>query len=231
MKKGFRVLSLIVLIIGIVSFSRAWVKKQNDTEPMRSYVAVFSESETAPDGKVTINRWRTQYVKANGETRTVAHGADAEAAFKDDATAFQGTKSPVLAKTAEGFFVKPSGSNERKEGGRGISELDEKLYHSRSFLKTMPQFVRMDKVVGLDVYVARLANPDYPDDWTEVSHSPLTGVNPLRIVVHLPDGTLFTLEAVKIEFKDVPDNLNDDVLSLPDTRKLSGKTPPAKDQN
>jgi hypothetical protein len=59
----------------------------------------------------------------------------------------------------------------------------------------------------------------------------LTGGSPLRIVTHQPDGGLYTLEAVKVQFKDVPDNLNDDIQSLPNTGKLGDKNASPKNKN
>jgi len=197
-------------------------------------VAVFFEAQTTPDGKMTITGWRTKYVKANGEFRTVMHGSNASAAFADDATAFNGTSSPVYVKTSEGTFVKASNSNERRSmspAAPGSPEEMQKLFHSHSFLKNHGQFVRMDKVAGLDVYVLRGVNQENPNYWNETSHSPLTGSSPLRLVTHEPDGTLFILEAVKVEFKDVPDNLNDDIIALPNTGKLGDNNELPKKQN
>jgi hypothetical protein len=228
MKNGFRALSLIVFIIGIISFSQAWEKRKSDMEPSRAYVAVFFEAHTTTDGKMTITGWRTKYVKANGEFRTVMHGSDAAAAFANDATAFSGTSSPVYAKTSEGTVIKGSGSDERKSMSPAAPESVEMLYHSRSFLKSHSQFVRMDMVAGLEVYVMRAISDENPNSWFECSVSPLTGRSPLRVVTHQLDGSLFILEAVKVEFKDVPDNLNGDIESLPNTGKLGDKTTPPK---
>jgi hypothetical protein len=191
-------------------------------------VAVFFEAQTAPDGKMTITGWRTKYVKANGDFRTVMHGTDAAAAFSGSTTAFSGTSSPIYAKTSEGVFAKAAGSDERKATSSSAPEDVEKMFHSHSQLKNSSQFVRMDKVAGLDVYVMRMENEEHPNYWTEVSVSPLTGRNPLRVVTHQPDGTLFILEAAKVEFKDVPDNLNDDIKALPNTGKLGDNSTPPK---
>jgi hypothetical protein len=228
MKNIFRALCLIVFIIGIISFSLGWQKRQNDTEPSRPYVAVFFEAHTTPDGKMTITGWRTKYVKANGEFKTVMHGPDAAIAFAGDANAFSGTSSPVYAKTSEGTFIKASDGEERKAMSPAAPDSTEKLFHSHSFLKNHGQFVRMDKVAGLDVYVMKSVNNENPEYWFEYSVSPLTGRNPLRVVTHQPDGSLFILEAAKVEFKDLPDNLNDDIKSLPNTGKLSDKTSSTK---
>jgi hypothetical protein len=231
MKRVFRALSLVILLAGLLSFSLAWEKRKRDIEPARSYVAVFFEAQTAPDGKMTISGWRTKYVKANGEFRTVMHGSDAAAAFSGSTNAFSGTSSPIYANTSEGVFAKASGSDGRKATSSSAPEDLEKMFHSHSLLKSSDQFVRMDKVAGLDVYVMRMENAENPGYWTEVSVSPLTGRSPLRVVTHQPDGTLFTLEAAKVEFREVPDNLNDDIMSLPDTGKLGDKPAPAKRPN
>lgn len=224
MKHGFRALCLIVFVIGIITFSWGWEKRQSDTEPSRSYVGVFFEAHKTPDGKMTISNWRTTYVKANGEFKTVFHGMDAAAAFADDPTASSGTSSPVYAGTSEGTFAKDTGSAERKSMSPTAPENVEQLYHSHSFLKNSKYFVRMDKVAGLDVYVLKSANEEYPSYWMEYSVSPLTGGSPLRVVMHQPDDSLYIIEAVKIEFRDVPDNLNEDINSLPNTGKLGDKT-------
>jgi hypothetical protein len=223
MKNGFRTLCLIVFLIGIISFSWGWQKQQKDIEPSRSFVGVYYEAHKTPDGKTTISNWRTDYVKANGEFKTVFHGMDAAAAFAGSDTAFSGTSLPVYAGTSEGTFAKDSGANERKSMSSAAPESTEKLFHSHSFLKNHGQFVRMDKVAGLDVYVMRSVNEENPSYWFEYSVSPLTGRKPLRVVTHQPDDSLYIIEAVKIEFKDVPDNLNDDIQSLPNTGNLGDK--------
>jgi len=230
----FRALCLIVFLIGTISFSLGWQKQQSDTEPSRSYVGVFFEAHKTPDGKMTISNWRTNYVKANGEFKIVFHGLDAGAAFAGDATAFSGTSSPVYAGTSEGTFIKGTGSDDRKSMSPTTPtalENMEKLYHSHSFLKNSSNLVRMDKVAGFDVYVLKTVNQEYPSYWTECSFSPLTGRSPLRIVMHQPDESLYIIEAVKIEFRDVPDNLNDDIKSLPNTGKLGDKTASPKNSN
>jgi hypothetical protein len=231
MKKEFRVFCLIVFGIGILSFSLASEKRKSDVEPSRSFVAVYYEANSTPDGKKTITGWRTKYVKANGEFRIVVHGSDAAAAFAYDTAGSSGTSSPVFAKTSEGVFAKASGPYERKSIGLAASESEENLFHSHSFLKNHRQFVRMDRVAGFEVYVFRAVSEENPNYWIENSISPLTGRTPLRIVSHELDGTEYMIEAVKVEFKDVPDNLNEDIKSLPNTGKLGDKTTPLKNPN
>jgi hypothetical protein len=236
MKKGFRAFCLIVFFIGILSFPPAWGQQKNDTEiePSRPFVAVSYLADYTPDGKKTITAWRTRYVKANGEFRVVMHGLDEAAAFAYGAADSSGTSSTVLAGTAEGVFIKPSGAIERKSPGfssadkswdSSVLERLDKRFHSHSFLRNHPEFVRMDKVAGLEVYVMRTVADGY---WIEESHSPLTGITPLRVVMHQLDGTEYTIETVKVEFRDVPDNLNEDIKALPGTGKVGDKTTPLK---
>lgn len=239
MTKGFRLFSLIVFVIGIVSFSRAWQKGERngeaDVEPSRPFVAVSCLADYAPDGKKVITAWRTRYVKANGDFRVVMHGSDKAAAFAYDTAGASGTSSSVLAGTAEGVYVKPFGFSERKSLGASsaekswdptVPEMLDKKFHSHSFLRNHPEFVRMDKVAGLDVYVLRTAaERGY---WMEQSYSPLTGRTPLRVVMHQPDGNEYTIETVKVEFRDVPDNLNEDIKALPHTGSMGDKPTPSK---
>lgn len=225
MKKGFRVLCLFVFVIGALSFSLARDKKKGDIEPSRSFVIVAYEAQATPDGKMTITGWRTRYVKANGEWKTVIHGANATAAFTKDNTGFAGTSSPVFAGTTEGVFAKASGSNERKSLSPPSPEGLQNQFHSHAYLKNHPEFVRMDSIVGLEVYVLRGVNREYPNYWIETSYSPLTGRTPLRTVEHSLDGSEFIIEAVRIEFRDVPDNLNEDITTLPNTSEIGEKKP------
>lgn len=239
MKKGFRVLSLLIFVVGLLAFSLASAQKTNNTdiEPSRPFVMVYYLAEITPDGKETITSWRTRYVRANGEFKVVMHGLDKAAAFAYDATGNAGTSSTVLAGTAEGVYLKPNASAERKSlgssyaekpGGASAVEQMHQRFHSHSFLKNHPEFVRTDKYLGLDVYVMRTVADGY---WVEESHSPLTGRFPIRSVMHQSDGTEYTMETVKIDFRDVPDNLNDDIKALPNTGILGDKTAAGKKPN
>jgi hypothetical protein len=75
----------------------------------------------------------------------------------------------------------------------------------------------LDEVASLPVYVLRaeIDNPESIHEWTEQSYSPKTGYAPLRTVVHLRDGSEVRIEAIRVEFREVPDTLNDDMSSSP----------------
>jgi hypothetical protein len=237
MKKGFQALCLIVFGIGALSLSLAWGKKQNDIEPSRPFVVVYYEAESTPDGHKTITSWRTRFVKANSEFKIVMHGSDEAAAFADSATGPSETSSTVIVGMPEGVYVKPFGSTERKSVSPApvnASEIpldttgpekQDKQFHSHSFLRNHPEFVRMDKVAGFEVYVLKVVTPEY---WVENCYSPLTGRIPLRSVLHQLNGTEYITETAKIEFRDVPENLNDDIKALPNTGYIGDKSSPLK---
>jgi hypothetical protein len=227
----------VVFVIGVVSFSLAWRKREADVEPSRPFVAVYYVAHTTPDGNRTVTSWRTRYVKADGEFRVVIHGTDEAAAFAYDAAGASGTSSSVLGGMNEGVFVKPSGSEGRvslssasaeKSWDASVPQRLDKQFHSHAFLRNHPAFIRMDKYLGYDVYVMKTVADGY---WVEESYSPVTGRFPLRSVMHQLDGNEFTTEVVKIDFRDVPDNLNDDMRSLQKTGNLGGKPAPRKAPN
>ena len=60
MKKAFRAFCLAVFLTGVLSFSAAWQKGNNDVEPSRPYVMVSFVTLTAPDGSKEITSWRTR---------------------------------------------------------------------------------------------------------------------------------------------------------------------------
>jgi hypothetical protein len=221
MKTMLRTVCLVVFLAGVVSPSPARQTPANDVEPSKPYITVYYVAMTTPEGKKTINSWRTRYVKANGEFRIVMHGLDKDAAFAYDAAGAPGTSSPVFAGTNEGVYIKPSGSAERQPVGPSddakpynpsAPEKLHQLFHSHSFLRHHSQFVRIDKFLGFDVYVLRAEGQGF---WVEESLSPLTGRFPLRTVMHQQDGSELISEVVKIDFRDVPDNLNGDLKALP----------------
>jgi hypothetical protein len=239
MKRAFRAFCLVVFLTGVLSFSAAWQKGNNDVEPSKPYVMVYVITLTAPDGSKEITSWRTRYVKANGEFKTMMFGPNKEAAFAaaaltDGAAGAPGTSAQVMAGTNEGVYLKAAGSAERKTLGSSSTESAwdtsapariHQSYHSHSFLRNNPRFVRMDKCLGLDVYVLRTNADGY---WVEESYSPLTGRFPLRTVMHQLDGNQAgyesTIETVQLDFRDVPDDLNNDIVSLPNTGKVGNQS-------
>jgi hypothetical protein len=85
-------------------------------------------------------------------------------------------------------------------------------------------FTRVEKVAGLEVYVLRtdIKDSNHPIAWTETSYSPRTGLIPLRSIITFRDGSQMHTEATKVEFKEVPDDLNHDVKAMP-LKKSDGK--------
>jgi hypothetical protein len=90
-------------------------------------------------------------------------------------------------------------------------------FRSHSYLRSVSTFLRTDEVAGVRVYVLRtnFSDPANPQEWVEESFSPKIGVVPLRTVMRFRDGSEFRKEAIRVRFEPVPDNLNDDLKSLP----------------
>jgi hypothetical protein len=182
----------------------------SDTEPALGFVVEFVDSNVSPDGKVTTMGSTTRYVKADGEWRLEMRRNN-------------GARPLTYSGTPDGVFEKNDSASRRYVSPSTISPSSDQrileLYRSHNYLRSHPEFVRMDQIAGLDVYVLRTAVPNDPTQWRESAYSPRTGLTTLRSVLHQSDGSEIRREAVNVEFKDIPENLNHDLKSLPITNK------------
>lgn len=210
MQKVWRAMCVVVFITGAVSYSQVSQVRSEETgvEPATSFVVTYTDSTVSPDGTVTVTGWHIRYVKADGEWRLVLHGP------KSDSGA---VAPPVFAGTPEGLFGKGSGSDHRKLFAPPPPKELSEAFRSHEFFANHKQMARTDQVAGLKVYVLRteIVNPESPQQWVEISYSPKTGRHPLRSIDHLRDGSEIRSEATKVEFKEIPDDLNADVKALP----------------
>src|ERR1044072_432076 len=209
MRKAWRALCLVIFVIGSVTYSQVRNDaNSNDVEPALPFVAAYVDSYVAPDGKVEETGWRTRYVKADGEWRLVLHGPKSDAGL---------VEPPVYVGTSEGMFGKGSGLDYRKSFSPPAPKNLLDVFRSHKFLRNHQEFSRTDTIAGLKVYILRveITNLDDPQQWIERSYSPKTGRNSLRDITHLRDGSEYRSEVTKIEFKEIPENLNDDVKALP----------------
>ena len=209
MRKAWRALCLVIFVIGSVTYSQVRNDaNSNDVEPALSFVATYVDSYVAPDGKVEVTGWRTRTVKANGEWRLVLHGPKSDAGL---------VEPPVYVGTSEGMFGKGSGLDYRKSFSPPPPKGMLDAFRSHKSLMNHPEFSRTDTIAGLKIYVLRveITNPDDPQQWIERSYSPKTGFTPLTSITHLRDGSEYRSEVTKIDFKEIPENLNDDVKALP----------------
>lgn len=218
MKIGFRLLCVLVLLLGLVSFSQSrWTqdtKSDDDSdsfEVARSFVVTSIESRVSTDGAVKLTGSRTRYVRANGDWRLVLHGPKGSV-NPPSASEKGSTGDVVYASSAEGVFAKAPGSDHRRSVSKSADENMLKHFRSHYLLRSHPEFVRTDEICGLKVYVHRVEGSGY---WLESSYSPKTGMTPLRTVAHLDDGSEVRIEAIKVEFTEVPDDLNEDLKTLP----------------
>lgn len=226
MKKTWRIVCVAIFVFGAVSAFEAQKRSTSilkasqaaavrtqaspdqsidvsDTEPAQAFVVEFVDSTATPDGTVTIGGTTTRFVKADGEWRLVIKRKS-------------GVQT-VYAGSSEGVFEKNKNELSRRHVSEPSSDqLIQRLYRSHNYLRHHPGFVRTDEVAGLTVYVLkRIPDPTNPEQWEEISYSPKTGNTILRSIRHLSDGSEIRREAVTIEFKDVPDSLNQDIKDLP----------------
>jgi hypothetical protein len=178
-------------------------QSDQDTVPARSFVATYVESRRNPDGTQVVTKWSTRYVKADGEWRIVMHGMNKE----------PNADSPVFAGKPDGLVGRGSDGSIYRSTSIGANRHMWEYFRSPGNLQKHPEFVRKEVFVGLTVFLhrAEISDPDHPLAWVERSFSPETGYVPLRTVMHFRDGSEIIQEAIRVEFKDVPENLNADI--------------------
>lgn len=204
---------LAVFIIGAIAYSQTPVKQENKIEPAAPFTMVTVEYRVGADGTKSIVGNRIRHMDSNGEWREMSYNPQTESPSKETA---------IFANTEDGVVAKAPDRQDKKFISKSPSQQLQECFRSVKCLSNQPGFVRMDVVAGLPVYVFRNEpnNPASPIEWIEESYSPRTGFTPLRFVQHFRDGSEIGLseigtEATKVEFKDVPKNLNDDLKEVP----------------
>ena len=185
----------------------------NDVEPARAFVLDSVQTRVDANGVATVTARTTRYVKANGEWRLGPYG------FKpEDGPANKGLN--FYAGTPDGVVSKRAGSDSLRSVSPSADQQMLDYFRTHSSLRNDPRFVRTEQLVGLKVYVSRTEFTDPQlEEWVEESYSPVTGFTPLRLVHHFRDGSEIRIEAIRIEFQEVPENLNDDLKALPKQEK------------
>jgi hypothetical protein len=204
MKNLYRGLCLAVFLTGSISFSQTPVIVEGEIEPALPYTVITIHYRVSPDGHKTFDRTRIRYVKANGEWRQMRYDPETNGPAKD---------SWVFASTQEGVFIKAPGH--KRNLSPSASQQMQEFFRSARRLRSQMNLVRVDEVAGLEVYVLReeVDVSGHPMEWIERSYSPKTGYIPLREVIHFRDCSEIGMEAQRVEFGNVPENLNDDLKS------------------
>lgn len=234
MKSIWRGLSLAVFIIGVISFSqvRNDLRAQDQRtqgnpnepdliEPPRSFRVEYIDVWITPNGQKTITGRRTRYVNANGEWRLVPtpkkNSSDISSASPDHKHS-----PPLLAGGPTGVYSKEEGTDSVRYVSPSADAKMLEFFRSHRSLRNHQEFVRTDRVAGLNVYVlkAEMKDRSNPQEWVEESYSPVTGYHPLRRVTHFRDGSEMRNECVKVTFEDVSEKLNDDLKDLPIKRQV-----------
>jgi hypothetical protein len=222
-KNCLRGLCIVVFIFGAILFLQAHKNANalrstvqtidvSDAEPAQPFTVEYVTTSIGTDGTVTVNGRTTRYVKADGEWRLELHRNTAKPGSPE---AFGETM--VYAGTAGGVFKRENKSESRSYVSQSDDQTTLHSYRSRNYLRNHREFFRMDEVAGLEVYVFRVEIRDtaQPGYWKETSYSPRTGITALRTVMHSSDGSEIREEALAVEFKNVPEDLNGDLKALP----------------
>src|SRR5262245_21637971 len=207
MKMVLRGICVAVFLIGLVVYSKP---QSNDVEPARSFVVTMEHYRIVPDGSRTDLAPRVVFVKANGEARVTPYDPNSGPSLNRQA-------SSTARVAGEGLFATAAGVPERELLSSNEVALEtDRCFRSASCLRGNRRFVRTEELAGLLVYVFHdNAPPDHPYEWLEQSYSPKTGFVELRKVVRFKDGHEDVLNATSVEFKSVPDDLNDDIKAMP----------------
>lgn len=206
MKRIWYAFSLTVFVIGLVAFAQT---RKGDVEPARSYAVVMANYRIGADGSRTNLNSRVVLANASGELRQTTYDPNNAASLSK--------QSPLVARTEEGLFATAPGHPERKLiSSTPVPKDMSECFRSAKCLSSMPQLVRVEELACLQVYVMHNDIPaPHPMEWMEQSYSPKIGFMPLRKVMHFRDGSEWILEATSVEFKEVPDDINDDIKAMP----------------
>lgn len=222
MKNVWRGICVAIFVVGVVSIFQA--QKRNaagftlanqssnvsDSEPAQAFVVEYVDSSVSADGTVTVTGTTTRYVKADGEWRLILRRNNGLTASSES------SRETVYGGTSDGVFEKETNSASRRYVSQSSDQNILRLFRSHNYLRNSRDFIRTDEVAGLKVYVLRgVADIANPSQWQERSYSPKTGLTILRSVLHMTDGSEIRREAVSVEFKEVPEDLNQDLKNLP----------------
>ena len=222
-KNFLRGLCIAIFIFGAILFLQAQKSADrrrstvqsidvSDAEPAQPFTVEYVSTSVGTDGTVTVTGRTTRYVKADGEWRLELHRNTAKPGSPE---AFGETM--VYAGTAGGVFKKENNAESLSYVSQSDDQTTLHSHRSGNYLRHHPEFFRMDEVAGLEVYVFRVEIRDaaQPGYWKETSYSPRTGITALRSVLHSSDGSEIREEALAVEFKNVPEDLNMDLKALP----------------
>ena len=223
MKNIARVFCAAIFLVGLLVFSLAQNSDQADTssnvgdvvESAQPYVMKIIQYRISQNGFRRMMNQGASYAKANGEYRYILYGPDGP---KDDNLLSKDSdRLTIYAALSDGVYTKGVGSSTLTYESPRADDRAMEFFRSHKSLRNNRTFVRTDEVAGLKVYVMRteIKDPAAEIEWIENSYSPKTGLVALRNIVHFRDGSEVRSEAVSVEFKEVPEDLNDDIRDLP----------------
>jgi hypothetical protein len=186
--------TLVTAVAVAVAVNYALARGQKQVYPARSYriVSTITHLSRGDDLRTVQVRW----VNARGEWKQVVNNLD-------------GKPSGMMFVTHEGSFILDNATGSLQLQGEFHEQGDG--YRSAQSLMASDQYVRKDKVLGYVTFVYRALSQN-GGGYMETHFAPEFGNIPIKIVAYNASGVAQTVvEAVKIDFADVPD----DVLQLP----------------
>ena len=191
--KKLRFFSILILIIGVFVFSLAMAKRDKDkVYKPTGYIIVSTETVTRPGGEPTlVNVW-TRAVKKTGEWKEIIMGY----------TGNGNTQLQEVSGGADGVLKSHGSHNHFLSAWTPNPE----EYYSTRFLKTSPEFVREEMVMGYKTYVLR-SGPHADGSYTDRYFSPKIGSPQIKTVDYRPDEGMRVIESVSITIGEPPDDL------------------------
>ena len=187
-----KIVAVVVFAVGSSLFINAAIT--NQTRPQKSFVITYKVSRLETNSTPVVEEIRVQTVKATGEYKLTTYYL-ASGKMRD----YVATQDSV-------YEIK---SDSLQYFGKALPPELRKNFQSMAFLKSHPNFSRVESVCGLTTYVLHTQDGD---EWIEGYSATETGNIPLKTVLYHGNGSYTAIEAISVQFRDV----SDDEVGLPD---------------
>lgn len=180
-----KITAVVVFAVGASLLIKAAIADQDRTP--KSFLITYKVSRIETNIAPVVEEIRVQAVRPNGEYKLsiyyLASGKTVEYVAGRDSV----------------YEIK---SDSLQYFGNALSPELRKSFQSPAFLKSHPNFSREESVCGLTTYVLHTQDGD---EWIEGYSAPETGNIPLKTVLYHGNGSYTVIEAISVQFLDVPD--------------------------
>lgn len=192
-----RITSISVFLLSmLISASGINILQTQKVYPARSYVMISTTTSVSPDGVPRVRGMRTRWVTAANE-------------WKEVVTSIQ-PDGKTLSRTT---FSKPEGAYAVDEKTNSLQYIGATSKHgdkfrSTEFMYQREGFVRKDVLLGFETFVYRIpSNTGTPNEYIDVHYAPEIGSVPVKTVMHAPDGRETIVEAIRIDFVEITNEM------------------------